>query len=94
MYQVRFYFIKNIFSIKKITLDVRIVRSLHFNMGLCFTVNPLIKTRGAWKDYGYSIMLEHNLTDNSHSLTAINPGWHVFIHEESETFSGKRSLRY
>lgn len=60
-------------------------------MGRCFTVNPLIKTRGAWKTFGYSIMLEHNLTDHSQSLTTINPGWHLFIHEDSEKFSGKRS---
>lgn len=89
MHQVRFHFIKNIFFFENFTLDVRVVSSLHFNMGLCFTVNPLIKTRGAWKDFGYSIMLEHNLTDDSQSLTTINPGWHTFIHEESEKFSGE-----
>lgn len=38
-------------------------------------------------------MLEHNLTDHSQSLETINPGWHVFIHEDTEKFSGKSSIQ-
>lgn len=95
MSQVRFYNFPKLFIFqrnhpkKNVFTDVRVESSLHFMMGLCFTINPLVKTRGAWKDYGYSIMLEHNLTDNSQSLLSSNPGWHVFIHEGSEKFSGK-----
>lgn len=71
-----------------LSLDVEISSSLHFNYGRCHTIKPLVQTSNAWKDYGYSILLKH---DEDGSGPTRNAGWHVFIHEPSEPFSGKYS---
>lgn len=65
--------------------DVELSSSLHFNYGRCYTLKPLSQTKGAWKDYGYSILLKH---DTLASTSNVLPGWHLFIHEPSEPFSG------
>lgn len=65
--------------------DIEISSSLHFYYGRCYTLKPLSRTKGAWKDYGYSILLKHDGTGLSNNYL---PGWHLFIHEPSEPFSG------
>lgn len=71
-----------------LSADVEISSSLHFNYGRCFTIKPLVQTSQAWKDYGYSVLLKH---DENGSGPSSNPGWHLFLHEPSEPFSGKES---
>lgn len=59
-------------------------------MGQCQTITPLVTTRLAWKDVGYSIILKHDLASIEETTSTIAPGWHVFVHEPTETFSENR----
>lgn len=51
-------------------------------------MKPLVRTKMAWKDYGYSILLKH---DENGLGAHRNPGWHLFIHEADEPFSGRKN---
>lgn len=54
--------------------------------GRCYTLMPLVTTEKSWKSYGYSIFLKHTESEQTDLYV---PGWHLFIHESKETFTGK-----
>lgn len=69
--------------------DIEVMESLHLDMGRCYTLNPLTKTKHSWKEAGFSIMLRHDTNNTRVSVGDMPPGWHVFIHDETEGFAGK-----
>lgn len=72
--------------------DVEIVSSMHFNLGQCQTIVPLVATDGSWKSYGFSMILHHDISTINDSTSDIPPGWHMFIHEPKENFTGKNKI--
>lgn len=71
-------------------LDIKIVSEIFFNYGQCHTIMPLITTRGSWKTYGYSLVLLHDLWTIDDTLGEKEPGWHIFMHEPKENFTGEK----
>lgn len=72
--------------------DVRILSHLFLNYGQCHTLVPLTTTEGSGKNHGYSIMLNQEDTEPAYDGTPA--GWHVFIHERTENFTGKNNINY
>ncbi|KFB49246.1 AGAP010146-PA-like protein [Anopheles sinensis] len=70
--------------------DIQVVESLHLDMGRCYTLNPQTTTKHSWKEAGYSIMLRHDTNLTQVTVGDTPPGWHVFIHDESEGFAENR----
>lgn len=70
-------------------VDVDVVSSLHFNMGQCQTIVPKITTEGTWRRFGYSMFLDHDISKYTQSSSELTPGWHLFIHDIRENFTGK-----
>ena len=73
-------------------LDVIISESMHFNYGRCHTLRPLKPLQRATRNDGYSIMLTHHLngTEEYTNYDGATPiGWHIFIHDKRENFTGK-----
>lgn len=50
---------------------------------------PKKTTRQSWKNHGYSLILTHTMEATDETNSENSPGWHVFIHESKETFTGK-----
>lgn len=71
------------------TLDVAIVSGIFFNYGQCHTFIPKKATRQSWKNHGYSLILTHTMEATDETNSENSPGWHIFIHEPKETFTGK-----
>jgi len=71
-------------------LDVVMNSSLHFYMGRCYTLRPKESAKRVSKAVGYSIMLEHSmLTTSVSDVDTGSVGWHVFIHDKKENFTGE-----
>ncbi len=70
-------------------IDVDIVSGIYFNYGQCHTMSPKVMTRRSWKNYGYSLILTHTMEATDETNSENDPGWHVFIHEPKENFTGK-----
>jgi hypothetical protein len=68
---------------------VELVSSIHFNLGRCVTLKPLVQTKESFKEGGYSLILQHNMTTIDDTKSEIPPGWHIFIHEAKEPFTGE-----
>ncbi|TDG45430.1 hypothetical protein AWZ03_008196 [Drosophila navojoa] len=68
--------------------NVAIDSSVHFYMGRCYTVRPLMDMKRVSKSVGYSLTLEHNLvtTVSDIDLTS-GAGWHIFLHDKRENFT-------
>lgn len=62
---------------------------MHFTLGQCQTIKPLITTIGSWRSFGYSIALTHDVNSSKDTPTQDPPGWHLYIHDPKEKFSGK-----
>lgn len=62
---------------------------MNFNLGKCYTVRPASElVKEDYREYlGYSIELNHSLVDIA-GPAMFPPGWHVFIHEVDERFTG------
>ncbi|XP_043864774.1 acid-sensing ion channel 4-A isoform X2 [Drosophila mojavensis] len=68
--------------------NVAIDSSVHFYMGRCYTVRPLMDMKRVSKSVGYSLMLEHNIfTSVSDVDLASGAGWHIFLHDKRENFT-------
>lgn len=68
--------------------DVRVRSTMNFNLGKCYTVRPASElVKEDYRDLGYSIELNHSLVDRE-KPAMMPPGWHVFIHEVDERFTG------
>ncbi|XP_055547330.1 uncharacterized protein LOC129731383 [Wyeomyia smithii] len=70
--------------------NVEVISSMHFDMGQCFTLNPLTTTTHSWKEAGFSILLLHDTRPAEYFLSENLPGWHVFIHDQAEGFAENR----
>lgn len=70
-------------------VDVEIVSGLYFNNGKCHTMKPKVTTRRSWKNHGYSLILTHTMDATDETNSENSPGWHVFIHEPKENFTGE-----
>ncbi|KAL1398818.1 hypothetical protein pipiens_008661 [Culex pipiens pipiens] len=70
--------------------NIEITSGMHLDMGQCFTMNPLVTTEHSWKAAGYSILLMHDTRNDEYFLGDDVPGWHVFIHDQSEGFAENR----
>lgn len=60
-------------------------------MGQCQTIIPKITTDGTWKSDGYSMVLHHDISKYADSNGVVPPGWHLFIHEVRENFTGAKT---
>ncbi|XP_053691765.1 uncharacterized protein LOC128740255 [Sabethes cyaneus] len=78
------------YGLDGLTENIEVVGSMHLDMGLCFTLNPLTTTTHSWKQAGYSIMLMHDIRDEEYFLGENQPGWHVFVHDQAEGFAENR----
>ncbi|XP_062551382.1 uncharacterized protein LOC134216530 isoform X4 [Armigeres subalbatus] len=76
------------YGLNELKENVEVISSMHLDMGQCFTLNPLTTTTHSWKDYGYSVLLQHDIKDETYYLGEELPGWHVFIHDPTEGFAG------
>ncbi|KAL7043303.1 hypothetical protein ACKWTF_001443 [Chironomus riparius] len=76
------------FSLEKNSSNIKIVMSLHFTYGRCYTVIPLVTTKMPWKDSGYSIRLLNGQTQKEFD-TAMSgdEGWNMFLHMPIEEFT-------
>lgn len=64
--------------------------SIHLYMGRCYTLRPKYAMKRVSKDVGYSIMLGHNIVKTTSDVdTKSGDGWHIFIHDKRENFTGK-----
>lgn len=63
---------------------------LHFYMGRCHTIRPKKELSRVSKKGGYSIMLKHHIfpDENTHFYYENPIGWHIFIHDQRENFTG------
>lgn len=59
-------------------------------MGQCQTIVPKITTEGTWRGFGYSMFLDHDISKYTQSNSELSPGWHLFIHDIRENFTGKK----
>lgn len=59
-------------------------------MGRCHTIRPKISLKRANRMSGYSIMLQHHLTKEEIETRYFEnpPGWHIYIHDMRENFTG------
>lgn len=55
-------------------------------------MKPKVMTRRSWKNHGYSLILTHTMEATDETNSENVPGWHVFLHEEKENFTGKLLL--
>ncbi|XP_062551380.1 uncharacterized protein LOC134216530 isoform X2 [Armigeres subalbatus] len=78
------------YGLNELKENVEVISSMHLDMGQCFTLNPLTTTTHSWKDYGYSVLLQHDIKDETYYLGEELPGWHVFIHDPTEGFAENR----
>lgn len=70
--------------------DVDIDSSIHFYMGRCYTLRPKMAMKRVSKDVGYSLMLGHNIVQTTSDVDSKSgDGWHIFIHDKRENFTGK-----
>lgn len=72
--------------------DVQIVSGIYFNYGQCHTMKPKVTTRRSWKNHGYSLILTHTMEATDETKSENIPGWHLFLHEEKENFTGMNSV--
>lgn len=64
--------------------------SIHLYMGRCYTLRPRIAMKRVSKDVGYSLHLGHNIVQTTSDVdTKSGDGWHIFIHDKRENFTGK-----
>lgn len=62
-------------------------------MGRCYTLRPKEPTKRVSKSVGYSLLLEHaRSTTSTSDVDTGTAGWHVFIHEKKENFTGECDL--
>lgn len=76
-------------------LDVEVRRSYYLMYGQCFTLIPRVGSTMPWPNSGWSIMLQHEKGDHSGSGRRLGlatdsdvDGFHIFIHEVREPWSG------
>lgn len=71
--------------------DIEITSSLNFYMGRCHTIRPKLNLKRVGKSAGYALMLKHHLKRNEMKgrYHENPPGWHLYIHDKRENFTGK-----
>ncbi|KAI9585945.1 hypothetical protein GQX74_001792 [Glossina fuscipes] len=77
------------YGLNGLSENVEITSSLHFYNGRCFTMRPRILLQRATKNSGYSMILTHHIqSDHQYFYYETEPGWHLFIHDSTENFTG------
>ncbi|XP_067622903.1 uncharacterized protein ppk17 isoform X2 [Eurosta solidaginis] len=63
--------------------NLEVKSSLHFYMGRCYTLRPLMELKRTTRSTGYSIMLTHHIKSKLEN----SPGWLIYIHDFRHDFT-------